>query len=49
MAPLEKSRVKFAARFFCWILWPFMWLSPFAGSAPKSGPSQLRYNWQILS
>jgi hypothetical protein len=46
----EKTRVKFAARFFCFILCPFMWLcSFFAVIRPEKDPIQRRYNWQVLS
>ena len=47
---LRKTRVKFAARFFMVLFWPFMW--PFSLVAvihAEKDPVQRRYNWQILS
>lgn len=47
---LRKTRVKFAARFFAYLLWPFMWLfSLVAVIHAEKDPVQRRYNWQILS
>jgi SAM-dependent methyltransferase len=47
---LGKTRVKFAARFFAYLLWPFMWLfSLVAVIHAEKDPVQRRYNWQILS
>jgi SAM-dependent methyltransferase len=47
---LRKTRVKFAARFFAYLLWPLMWLfSRVAVIHAEKDPVQRRYNWQILS
>jgi hypothetical protein len=45
----RRSRVKFAARFFTILYWPFMW--PFSWVAvicAEKDPRQRSYNWQIL-
>lgn len=47
---LRRTRVKFAAWFFMFLLWPLMW--PFSLVAvihAEKDPIQRRYNWQILS
>jgi SAM-dependent methyltransferase len=47
---LRRTRVKFAARFFMVLLWPFMWLFSWRTVILAEGdPLQRRYNWQILS
>ena len=47
---LKKTRVKFAARFFTYLFWPFMWLfSLITVIRAEKDPLQRRYNWQILS
>ncbi|MGH7809009.1 MAG: hypothetical protein ACREP5_01915, partial [Candidatus Binatia bacterium] len=47
---LRKARVKFAARFFTFLLWPFMWLcSLIAVIRAEKDPVQRRCNWQILA
>ena len=47
---LRKTRVKFAARFFAYLFWPFMWLfSLITVIRAEKDPRQRRYNWQILS
>lgn len=46
---LRKTRVKFAARFFTWLLWPLMWLfSLVAVIHAEKDPVQRRQNWEIL-
>ena len=50
IAGLSKTRVKFAARLFLIIFWPFMWLFSFMTVIrAEKDPLQRRYNWQILS
>jgi hypothetical protein len=50
VAGLSKTRVKFAARLFMMMLWPFMWLFSFITVIrAEKDPVQRRYNWQILS
>jgi hypothetical protein len=47
---LRKTRIKFAARFFTRLLWPFMWIfSLIAVIGAEKDPLQRRYNWRILS
>jgi len=47
---LRKTQVKFAARFFTVLLWPFMWFfSVIAVIRAEKDPRQQRYNWQILA
>jgi SAM-dependent methyltransferase len=47
---LRKTRIKFAARFFTGLLWPFMWIfSLIAVIGAEKDPLQRRYNWRILS
>lgn len=47
---LRKTRVKFAARFFTALLWPFMGLfSLVAVIHAEKDPVQRRQNWEILS
>lgn len=47
---LRKTRVKFAARFFMYLFWPFMWpLSLVAVIHAEKDLVQRRYNGQILS
>lgn len=47
---LRKTRVKFAALFFTWLLWPLMWLfSLVAVIHAEKDPVQRRYNWEILA
>jgi hypothetical protein len=47
---LRKTRVKFAARVFAYLLWPLMWLSSLVAVIhAEKDPVQRRYNWQILS
>jgi SAM-dependent methyltransferase len=50
VAELSKTRVKFAARLFTMLFWPFMWLFSFITVIrAEKDPVQRRYNWQILS
>ena len=47
---LRKTRVKFAARFFTCLFWPFMWFfSLITVIRAEKDPVQRRHNWQILS
>ena len=47
---LRRTRVKFAARFFTVLFWPFMWLfSWISVIRAEKDPRQRAYNWQILS
>jgi len=47
---LRKTQVKFAARFFTGLFWPFMWFfSLITVIRAEKDPRQRRYNWQILS
>ena len=47
---LGQTRVKFAARFFALLLWPFMWLfSVITVIHAEKDSVQRRFNWQILS
>src|SRR5215475_10495446 len=47
---LRKTRVKFAARLFAYLLWPFMWVfSLITVIRAEKDPLQRRYNWRILS
>lgn len=47
---LRKTQVKFAARFFTGLLWPFMWFfSLITVIRAEKDPRQRRYNWQILA
>jgi hypothetical protein len=47
---LQKTRVKVAALFFTWLLWPLMWLfSLVAVIHAEKDPIQRRYNWEILA
>ncbi len=46
---LRKTQVKFAARFFTVLLWPFMWFFSFITVIQaEKDPRQRRYNWEIL-
>jgi SAM-dependent methyltransferase len=46
---LRKTRVKSAAIFFTWLLWPLMWLfSLVAVIHAEKDPVQRRQNWEIL-
>ncbi len=47
---LSKTRVKFAARLFTILFWPWMWFfSLITVIHAEKNPVQRRYNWQILS
>jgi SAM-dependent methyltransferase len=47
---LRRTRVKFAARFFTALFWPFMWLFSWVTVIrAEKDPRQRGYNWQILS
>ena len=47
---IRKTQVKFPARFFTGILWPFMWFFSFITVIPaEKDPRQRRYYWEILS
>lgn len=50
IAELKKARIKFAARLFTILFWPFMWLfSLIAVIKAEKDPVQRRLNWQILA
>jgi hypothetical protein len=50
ISELRKTRFKFAARFFTFCFWPFMWrCSLIAVIGAEKDPVQRRLNWRILS